>query len=191
MRKNINLLYYWDAEGYKSWQKIFSEKAPEIKVFNKDNCIEDDIDVALVWLPPEGFLKKFQNLKGVINLGQGVDHLLKPGVVPDKLPIIRLVDEDMSKQMAGWVSLQILRETCFLNDYLEQQKNKIWKTVNFIPGNNWTIGILGIGAIGSHVAKSLTNFGYKIKGWSKNKKNIQNVECYSGKRRASQNAFRL
>ena len=112
MRKNINLLYYWDAEGYKSWQKIFSEKAPEIKVFNKDNCIEDDIDVALVWLPPEGFLKKFQNLKGVINLGQGVDHLLKPGVVPDKLPIIRLVDEDMSKQMAGWVSLQILRETC-------------------------------------------------------------------------------
>ena len=101
MKKNINLLYYWDAEGYKSWQKIFSEKAPEIKVFNKDNCIEDDIDVALVWLPPEGFLKKFQNLKGVINLGQGVDHLLKPGVVPDKLPIIRLVDEDMSKQMAG------------------------------------------------------------------------------------------
>ena len=100
--------------------------------------------------------------------------------MPDKLPIIRLVDEDMSKQMAGWVSLQILRETCFLNDYLEQQKNKIWKTVNFIPGNNWTIGILGIGAIGSHVAKSLTNFGYKIKGWSKNKKNIQNVECYSG-----------
>ena len=68
MKKNINLLYYWDAEGYKSWQKIFSEKAPEIKVFNKDNCIEDDIDVALVWLPPEGFLKKFQNLKGVINL---------------------------------------------------------------------------------------------------------------------------
>ena len=181
MRKNINLLYYWNAEGYKSWQKIFSEKAPEIKVFNKDNCIEVDIDVALVWLPPEGFLKKFQNLKGVINLGQGVDHLLKPGVVPDKLPIIRLVDEDMSKQMAGWVSLQILRETCFLNDYLEQQKNKIWKTVNFIPGNNWTIGILGIGAIGSHVAKSLTNFGYKIKGWSKNKKNIQNVECYSGR----------
>ena len=40
MRKNINLLYYWDAEGYKSWQKIFSEKAPEIKVFNKELTVK-------------------------------------------------------------------------------------------------------------------------------------------------------
>ena len=41
MKKNINLLYYWDAEGYKSWQKIFSEKAPEIKVFNKSLIPKD------------------------------------------------------------------------------------------------------------------------------------------------------
>ena len=50
MKKKINLLYYWDAEGYKSWQKIFSEKAPEIKVFNKDNCIENDIAVSYTHL---------------------------------------------------------------------------------------------------------------------------------------------
>ena len=60
MRKNINLLYYWDAEGYKSWQKIFSEKAPEIKVFNKDNCIEDDIDVHWFGFHQRVFLKNFK-----------------------------------------------------------------------------------------------------------------------------------
>ena len=83
---------------------------------------------------------------------------------------IRLVDNDMSKQMSAWVSLQVLRETRFLEEYKKFEKEKKWQAVDFIPSNRWNIGVLGIGAIGKHVALSLSNFGYNVKGWSRSKK---------------------
>ena len=180
MSRKINLLYYWNSDNLEKWSAIFKEKAPDINLLNKDNCNPDEVDVALVWLPPNGFLKQFKNLKGVINLGQGVDHLLKPGVVPDKLPIIRLVDNDMSKQMSAWVSLQVLRETRFLDKYIQFEKEKKWQSVEFTPSNKWNIGVLGIGAIGKHVALSLSNFGYNVMGWSRSEKNIKEIQCYYG-----------
>ncbi len=180
MNKKINVLYYWDLDGFNRWSKIFSKKAPDIHLVHKDNALSDQVDVALVWLPPKNFLASYKNLKGVINLGQGVDHLLKPGIVPKNLPIIRLVDPDMSKQMSAWVSLQVLRETCFMEEYSDQEKNKKWQTVRFIPNNEWTIGVLGIGAIGEHVALSLSNFGYDVKGWSRSKKRFDGITCYHG-----------
>ena len=180
MSRKINLLYYWNSDNLEKWSEIFKQKAPNINLVNEDNCDPNEVDVALVWLPPEGFLKKFKNLKGVINLGQGVDHLLKPGIVPEKLPIIRLVDNDMSKQMSAWVSLQVLRETRFLEEYKKFEKEKKWQAVDFIPSNRWNIGVLGIGAIGKHVALSLSNFGYNVKGWSRSKKNIDGIKCYYG-----------
>ena len=91
MKRKINLLYYWNSDNLEKWSEIFKQKAPNINLINEDNCDPNEVDVALVWLPPEGFLKKFKNLRGVINLGQGVDHLLKPGIVPEKLPIVRKV----------------------------------------------------------------------------------------------------
>ena len=100
--------------------------------------------------------------------------------MPEKLPIIRLVDNDMSKQMSAWVSLQVLRETRFLDEYKQFEKEKKWQAVDFIPSNRWNIGVLGIGAIGKHVALSLSNFGYNVKGWSRSKKNIDGIECYYG-----------
>ena len=180
MNKKINVLYYWDLDGFNRWSNIFSKKAPDINLVHKDNAFSDEVDVALVWLPPKGLLASYKNLKGVINLGQGVDHLLKPGIVPKNLPIIRLVDPDMSKQMSAWVSLQVLRETCFMEEYLDQERNKKWQTVRFIPSNEWTIGVLGIGAIGEHVALSLSNFGYAVKGWSRSKKKFDDIKCYHG-----------
>ena len=127
MKKVINLLYYWNSDNLEKWSEIFKQKAPNINLVHKDNCDPNKVDVALVWLPPEGFLEQFKNLKGVINLGQGVDHLLKPGIVPEKLPIVRLVDNDMSKQMSAWVSLQVLRETRFLEEYTQLEKEKKWQ----------------------------------------------------------------
>ena len=73
----------------------------------------------------------------------------------------------MSKQMSAWVSLQVLRETRFLEEYKKFEKEKKWQAIDFIPSNRWNIGVLGIGAIGKSVALSLSNFGYNVKGWSR------------------------
>ena len=66
-------------------------------------------------------------------------------------------------------------------EYSDQEKNKTWQTVRFIPSNEWTIGVLGIGAIGEHVALSLSNFGYDVKGWSRSKKNFDGITKFKAK----------
>ena len=64
MKKKINVLYYYDLDGFNSWSKIFLKKAPDINLVHKDNTFSDEVDVALVWLPPRGLLASYKNLKG-------------------------------------------------------------------------------------------------------------------------------
>ena len=45
----------------------------------------DDIEIALAWKPEPGLLASFRNLKMIVSLGMGVDHLL----ADDKLPDVR------------------------------------------------------------------------------------------------------
>ncbi len=42
------------------------------------------------------------------------------------------------------------------------------------------IGIYGIGAIGSVVAKDLSYMGFNVQGWSRTKKKIKTIKCFSG-----------
>ena len=47
---------------------------------------------AVVWLPPRALFDVERDLEVVFNLGAGVDRLLANGVVPERLPLVRLVD---------------------------------------------------------------------------------------------------
>ena len=62
----------------------------------------------LLWNAPLERLKDLYNLKGLISLGQGVDHILKKNLIPKKIPIVRIVDPYMAKSMSHWVILSIL-----------------------------------------------------------------------------------
>jgi len=182
----INIVFYSDEQrsdsSFEMWKSIFFQKDPKITFLRYDDSDAKNSNIALVWEPPKGLLNNYKNLKGVINLGQGVDHLIKPGIVPNGLPIIRLVDPEMSKTIASWTALQVLNEVCDFNIYQQQQRKMLWKghPVQY-SSYNWSIGILGLGAIGSYVAKSLLPFGFKVSGWSKSEKTIENINCYNGK----------
>src|SRR6185369_7812013 len=55
----------------------------------------DDIAYACVWLAPHGLLAKFRNLKAIINLGAGVDHLLADPHLP-AVPMARVAHPDLT-----------------------------------------------------------------------------------------------
>src|SRR3974390_2297279 len=67
------------------------------------------IDYALVWRPESGFLASLPNLKLILSLGAGVDHLLGDPRLPLHLPIVRLVDPHMTDAMSEYVVLAALR----------------------------------------------------------------------------------
>ena len=52
------------------------------------------IEYALVWQPEPGLLASLPNLRLIVGLGAGVDHVLRDPAVPRHVPILRLVDAD-------------------------------------------------------------------------------------------------
>ena len=81
-------------------------------------------------------------MKGLISLGQGVDHILKDNIINKNIPIVRIVDPFMAKSMSHWVIMSVLN---FIRDtfgYYNQQKTKIYKArkeINFTNLKNCSL----------------------------------------------------
>src|SRR6516164_5064677 len=89
-----------------------------------------EIDYALVWRPEPGFLASLPNLKLILSLGAGVDHLLGDPLLPRHLPIVRLVDPHMTNAMSEYVVLQVLRLHRRELEYRAQQQAVVWRELD-------------------------------------------------------------
>lgn len=140
----------------------------------------EDIEIALAWKPPLGALQNFPNLKLVISLGAGIDHILKDPNLPKNISIVRLISPSQTLQMAEYVNLAVLFFQRRLLDYQQLQRAQQWEYLPISNAKSFTVGIMGLGAIGSTVAKRLKNTGLSVRGWSRTSKEIEGINCFHG-----------
>jgi glyoxylate/hydroxypyruvate reductase len=138
------------------------------------------IDYALVWRPEPGFLASLPNLKLILSLGAGVDHLLGDPRLPLHLPIVRLVDPHMTDAMSEYVVLQVLRLHRLDLDYRAQQEAGDWRELDQQNAGERRVGILGLGELGQDAAKKLRALGFDVAGWSRSEKAVAGVRSYAG-----------
>ena len=162
------------------WQKRLQFYDDQIKLVPLFSNEAEEATTALLWKPPSDRIKDLKKVKGLISLGQGVDHILKNNLIPQNIPVVRIVDPFMAKTMSHWVILSILSFTRDIYGYYHQEKSKIYKPRKEIDFLSPKIGIYGIGAIGSVVLKDLYNLGFNVEGWSRTEKNIKNIFCNHG-----------
>ena len=168
-------------ELQKEWEKRLQIHCSLIKLVPLLSKEAEQAQSALLWKPPLDRLKELKNLQGLISLGQGVDHILKNNSIPINIPIIRIVDPYMAKSMSHWVVLSVLNFVRDTYGYFDQEKNKLYKSRKELNFLSLKIGIYGVGAIGSVVAKDLYNLGFQVEGWSRTKKEIEGINCHYGK----------
>ncbi len=132
---------------------------------------------ALVWLPPAELFEAERDLEVVFNLGAGVDRLLANAVVPERLPIVRLVDAGMAARMAEYVCFAIARTTRGLERF-GPGGLRDWNASR-PRGKPPTVGVLGAGAIGSKIAEAATMFGYPVRVWSRTRR-FAGAESFAG-----------
>ena len=96
----------WDPKG---WDQIFRTLAPQrdIRLWPETAGDPAASHYACVWKPPHGMLAEFRNLKAVFSLGAGVDDILADPQLPD-VPIVRVVDPDLTMRMTEYVVLHVL-----------------------------------------------------------------------------------
>ncbi|MBA3592550.1 MAG: glyoxylate/hydroxypyruvate reductase A [Pseudomonadota bacterium] len=136
-------------------------------------------DYGVVWAPPQQFLDEQPQLKALFNIGAGVDALLKLRL-PPAASVVRLDDAGMSVQMAEYVSHAVIRHFREFDGYEADIRSGKWSYRKPLMRANFPVGIMGLGVLGERVARTLTQFDFPVKGWSRSPKTIEGVQCFSG-----------
>ncbi|MBU2946429.1 2-hydroxyacid dehydrogenase [Zobellia uliginosa] len=163
------------------WKKALLTKDPDLEVYGyQENHPKEKIEMALVWKHPNGALVDYPNLKLIASSGAGVDFIIEDETAPKNLPITRVVDDMLAKDMSEHVLAVILSHLKNLDQYKINQIKGIWKPMQYHRISDFTVGIMGMGALGKELATDLVKYGFKVRGWANSEKNIDNVTCYAG-----------
>ncbi|MDQ3058218.1 MAG: glyoxylate/hydroxypyruvate reductase A [Pseudomonadota bacterium] len=136
-------------------------------------------DYAVVWAPPQVFLDQQTQLKGIFNIGAGVDALLKLRLPPG-VPIVRLDDAGMAVQMAEYVCHAVIRHFREFDGYEADTRQGRWTNRPPRLRQDFPVGVMGLGVLGERVSRALAQFDFPVKGWSRSAKAIPDVQCFSG-----------
>jgi glyoxylate/hydroxypyruvate reductase len=134
------------------------------------------VNMAVVWKHEKQVLQQLPNLKLVSSMGAGVDHIIKHPP-PKDVPVVRIVDPGMNRQMTRYVCMAALTAHQHLFFYRQMQRSRRWQPNTALHES--VVGIMGIGAIGQEVAQGLLRLGFRVKGWSRKRKNLPGVFCYN------------
>jgi glyoxylate/hydroxypyruvate reductase len=148
----------------------------QFEVFNGQPI---DARYAVVWLPPVELFTVEPGLRAVFNAGAGVERLLAMPGLPAELPILRLVDAGMAPKMAEYVCFYIARITRGLDRFGGLHALRDWNA-DRPRGTPPTVGVLGLGAIGTRIAQAAQLFGYPVRGWSRLPRALAGVETFAG-----------
>lgn len=177
----ISIGFYGSDTDREVWCHRLAPFLSDVDIVNLESDAGKKADIALVWVPPRGLLAQMPNLRGIILQGQGVDHMMSDATTPRSVPLVRLVDPDMSDALSHWAILCALDMWRDGPQYRAQQAEAIWKPINQRPVTGAVIGIMGVGAIGSVIATRFAGLGFRVKGWTRTERRLDNVEMFSGK----------
>ena len=136
-------------------------------------------DHAVVWAPPQQFFDEQLQLKGVFNIGAGVDALLRLKL-PPQAAVVRLDDAGMSVQMAEYVCHAVIRHFREFDGYEADIRSGKWSYRKPAQRSDFPVGVMGLGVLGERVARALTQFEFPVLGWSRSAKKVAGVRCLAG-----------
>ena len=163
------------------WVAAIREIAPEIDLrIWPDDGNKADITFALVWAQPQGIFSQYPNLRVISSMGAGVDNLLQDTSIPEQVTVVRMVDPRLVGQMGDYVLAAVLNHVRQFPDYGQCQQRQQWQPLQPRNVDEVTVGIMGIGQIGSAVATRLSQVGFQVLGWSRSPKTLANVRVFVG-----------
>ena len=140
-----------------------AQHAPWLRIVvdGQDAYRPTEIDYALGFRPPPGFLATLPHLKLVFSLGAGVDGFLSDPAYPRHVPLVRFVDRTLSREMAQYVVLQTLLHHRQQRLFDAAQKQHNWRQA--MPPRrteDTRIGIFGLGEIGTMAGERLRDLDF-------------------------------
>ena len=180
----MNIRFYTIDPNPPRWIAALQQQLPAAHITLHPDSPGVQADYAVCWKPPADFFDGQHNIKAVFNIAAGVETILAHPAMQAgylrEVPIVRLGDAGMAAQMEEYVLAAALRWQRKLDAYAAQQRAGEWKMLAPKKRDHVSVGVLGLGVLGTHVAQSMHRFGISAAGWSRNANHIDGVDCYAG-----------
>src|SRR5690348_9443751 len=170
----MRILFASETEQPEFWIPLLQASLPNDEIVSE---VKGSIDVAIVATPPAGLLGRIRGAKLIQSLWMGVDRLLADPGLPKGVPLARLIDPGMVAAMSETVLAHVLDWHHHHNRYRRQQAEKLWRRRKQYLASDRTIGLLGLGVLGSDAARRLLSLGFNVAGYSRRPKSIPGVQC--------------
>ncbi|MFL9902889.1 glyoxylate/hydroxypyruvate reductase A [Paraburkholderia fungorum] len=181
----MKILFYMPHSDAAAWLHDLSRALPQAELREWQTGDTEPADFAVVWRPPREMLAGRDDLRAIFNLGAGVDAILSlehehPGTLPRNAQLIRLEDTGMAAQMAEYVTHAVLRYLRRFDEYQTLQSERRWQVLDAHPRETFTVGVLGLGVLGAHVAQAVAAFGMPVRGYSRSARQIDGITTFAG-----------
>lgn len=180
----MEIIFYHPTFDTQYWIRELEKQLPGARVREWKAGDNQPADYALVWHPPVEMLQG-RALKAVFALGAGVDSILSklrdhPDMLPLSIPLFRLEDTGMGRQMQEYAVSQVLHWFRRFDDYQAQKLASRWQPLPEYLADDFTVGIMGAGVLGAKVAESLQPWGFPLRVWSRSRKSWPQVQSFVG-----------
>ena len=148
------------------WRSLF-DAAGETLIEGED-AVTDPAEVTAIacWIPPAD-LSRYPNLRVVLSVGAGVDHMPP---MPEGVALSRTLAPGIEAMVRDWVVMATLMLHRDMPAYLEQGRQGEWRAHPVRLAASRRVGILGMGRIGTLTAESLQALGFDVAGLSRSGK---------------------
>jgi len=172
----MNILFASETEKPEDWLPLLGRALPADRF-----TLEADasIEVALIANPAPGTLEKLSRPKLIQSLWMGVERLLADPALPRGVPLARLVDPGMVAAMSETVLAHVLDWHRHHYRYRGQQASRTWRRYRQKMAADRTVGLLGLGELGTDAARKLLALGFNVAGWSRRAKSIAGVRSFT------------
>ncbi|MDD7973000.1 2-hydroxyacid dehydrogenase [Roseinatronobacter alkalisoli] len=157
------LLYLSTSARLPVWKTIFNEAG--VTLIAGEDAVNDPLEVTAIacWTPPAD-LTRYPNLRVVLSVGAGVDHLPP---MPQGVALARTLAPGIEAMVRDWVVMATLMLHRDMPKYLDQGRGGLWQGHPVRLASARRVGILGMGRIGGLVADSLSALGFDVAGLSR------------------------
>ncbi len=177
----MQILFHAGGIDPAPWIQSFKSTLPQAQLREWREGDDAAADYAVVWKPPAAMLRGRVGLKAIFNLGAGVDAILQLGdALPPTVPLVRIDDAGMADQMAEYVTHAVLGYYRRLDEHAANIRQREWRYIKPNQKQDFSIGIMGLGVLGSRIASALAQFDFPLRGWSRTAKQLPGVESFAG-----------
>ena len=120
-----------------------------------------------------------------VDIAQGLafattDALMADATLPD-VPLVRVAVDDLTGRMMEYVVLHVLmhhRQEVYLR---QSQRDRRWAPRHQWPAGAISVGIMGLGTLGTEAAQVLRRIGFQVLGWSRTPRQVEGGSCFHGR----------